>query len=176
MAALTSKARASEPMVSMRDRYTVPADLKSWLRLRDETCRFPGCARRAQRCDIDHVTDWATGGTTDHTNLIHLCRTHHRLKHHTTWTAQIITDLPGSPGRGESDGPSRTGRTGKPGEPTGPQGARVHWTAPSGRTYTTDDAIHHERDTDEYDVGSDSGHPDQQGSPPGKPPGQGTRA
>ncbi|MDE1363579.1 DUF222 domain-containing protein, partial [Bacillus paralicheniformis] len=30
-----------------RDRYTVPKDLRTWLRLRDETCRFPGCNRNA---------------------------------------------------------------------------------------------------------------------------------
>lgn len=68
-----------------RDRYAVPADLRSWLKIRDETCRFPGCSRRAERCDVDHVEDWAHGGTTSHDNLIHLCRKHHRLKHTSRW-------------------------------------------------------------------------------------------
>ncbi|WP_052293910.1 HNH endonuclease [Sanguibacter keddieii] len=134
-----------------RDRYAVPADLKSWLRIRDETCRFPGCSRRAQRCDIDHVKDWAHGGTTDHHNLIHLCRNHHRLKHTTAWTVSTgpPVDDHGPPGRSSTDPPSRQS-TNAPDGPTSRPGSRhrapahdeaaftgdvVHWTAPSGRTY-----------------------------------------
>ncbi|WP_066463943.1 HNH endonuclease signature motif containing protein [Sanguibacter suarezii] len=116
-----------------RNRYTVPADLKAWLRLRDATCRFPGCARRATRCDLDHVTDWAHGGTTDQTNLIHLCRTHHRLRHTTRWKAQLTTaPLATAP-------LAATPRAASP--PDGPRSASVRWTAPSGRTYTTTDAL-----------------------------------
>ena len=69
-----------------RDRYRVPADLKTALAVRDETCRFPGCRRRAVRCDVDHATAWADGGCTDIDNLEHLCRKHHRLKHELGWT------------------------------------------------------------------------------------------
>jgi hypothetical protein len=65
--------------------YRVPADLAGYLRVRDGTCRFPGCSRRAVGCDLDHTRDWATGGDTRHDNLAHLCRKHHRLKHHTRW-------------------------------------------------------------------------------------------
>ncbi|MGC5169002.1 HNH endonuclease signature motif containing protein, partial [Luteimicrobium sp. DT211] len=56
-----------------RETYTVPADLRAYLRLRDGTCRFPGCSRAAARCDVDHTTAYVTGGTTDATNLAHLC-------------------------------------------------------------------------------------------------------
>ena len=63
----------------------VPADLAGWLRLRDGGCRFPGCEKRARDCDIDHTTAFDHGGCTDHDNLAHLCRHHHRLKHHTGW-------------------------------------------------------------------------------------------
>ncbi|TFC07079.1 HNH endonuclease, partial [Cryobacterium adonitolivorans] len=56
-----------------------------WLRLRDATCRFPGCARPASRSDIDHTTAWEHGGPTDYDNLAHLCASHHRLKHQTLW-------------------------------------------------------------------------------------------
>jgi hypothetical protein len=86
-----------------RDRYAVPADLKAWLRVRDETCRFPGCSRRAERCDIDHITHWAHGGTTDHHNLIHLCRKHHRLKHTTPWT--VSTEPPNRDDQGDRGDP-----------------------------------------------------------------------
>jgi hypothetical protein len=67
------------------DQYRVPADLRRVLRLRDGTCRFPGCARPAARSDIDHTQAWEAGGPTDLNNLAHLCRPHHRLKHHTLW-------------------------------------------------------------------------------------------
>jgi hypothetical protein len=68
--------------------YTVPADLRRVLRLRDGTCRFPGCTRPAARSDIDHTTAWNEGGPTDLNNLAHLCRPHHRLKHQTLWAVQ----------------------------------------------------------------------------------------
>ncbi len=90
-----------------RDRYRVPADLKTALMIRDGTCRFPGCRRRAMRCDIDHSTAWEHGGGTDIANLEHLCRKHHRLKHELGWTV------------------THTG------------GGTVTWTTPTGRRYTT---------------------------------------
>ena len=71
-----------------KEQYTVPADLRRWLRLRDGTCRFPGCTRPASRSDIDHTTAWEHGGATDYDNLAHLCRPHHRLKHQTLWSVE----------------------------------------------------------------------------------------
>ena len=68
-----------------RERYRPPADLKAALAVRDETCRFPGCRRRAMRCDLDHAVAWEHGGSTDIDNLEHLCRKHHRLKHEVGW-------------------------------------------------------------------------------------------
>jgi hypothetical protein len=66
--------------------YRVPADLKRWTQLRDQHCTFPGCGRPAKQCDLDHTTAWAHGGTTRASNLAHLCRHHHRLKHESRWT------------------------------------------------------------------------------------------
>jgi hypothetical protein len=68
-----------------KKRYKVPKDLRTWLELRDETCRFPGCGRPASRTDIDHTEDWATGGSTDAGNLACLCQPHHLMKHTTSW-------------------------------------------------------------------------------------------
>ncbi|MHA7238371.1 HNH endonuclease [Arthrobacter sp. TMS1-12-1] len=68
-----------------RDTYAVPADLKKWLRVRDRTCRHPGCSIPAARCELDHTTPWARGGPTDHDNLAHLCRKHHMLKSEGLW-------------------------------------------------------------------------------------------
>jgi len=69
-----------------RERYVPPADLRAALLVRDGTCRFPGCARRAVRCDVDHAIAWQDGGRTSIDNLAHLCRKHHRLKHAAGWT------------------------------------------------------------------------------------------
>ena len=51
-----------------------------FLRLRDRTCRHPGCSRAAGRTDLDHVVPYNCGGRTACENLCCLCRTHHRLK------------------------------------------------------------------------------------------------
>ncbi|WP_104525622.1 HNH endonuclease signature motif containing protein [Blastococcus atacamensis] len=51
-----------------------------FLRLRDRTCRHPGCSRSAGRADADHVVPYDCGGRTSCENLCCLCRTHHRLK------------------------------------------------------------------------------------------------
>ncbi len=71
-----------------RTRYRVPADLRRSLRHRDHTCRFAGCGRAADRCDVDHITEWQHGGVTAATNLIHLCRHHHRLKSVANWRVE----------------------------------------------------------------------------------------
>jgi hypothetical protein len=91
-----------------KDRYEVPPDLKRHLRARDGTCRFVGCARSADFCDIDHTVPWAGGGRTDHTNLAHLCRNHHKVKD-AGWKVRLD--------------PGGSGRT--------------DWTSPLGREYST---------------------------------------
>ncbi|MFC6355077.1 HNH endonuclease [Luethyella okanaganae] len=73
-----------------RKSYRVPAELKHYLRLRDGVCRFPGCTRRAVRCDLDHTRPWQFDGETRHDNLAHLCRKHHRLKHNSDWRAEQL--------------------------------------------------------------------------------------
>lgn len=95
-----------------RRRYQVPADLRTALEVRDVTCRFPGCSRRAARCDLDHSTAWAAGGATAADNLAHLCRRHHRLKHTARWRLRQ--------------------------EP----GGVLVWLTPSGREYRDEPAVH----------------------------------
>lgn len=73
-----------------RTTYRPPADLARWLRVRDETCRFPGCNRRASRCELDHTEDWANDGRTAFDNLAHLCPHHHHLKHETSWSVRHL--------------------------------------------------------------------------------------
>jgi hypothetical protein len=73
------------PLVLDRKTYRVPAALRRWLGVSSPTCVFPGCNRAARDCDLDHVTAWADGGTTDADNLDPKCRHHHRLRHETRW-------------------------------------------------------------------------------------------
>ena len=64
--------------VGRRTRTVSPA-LRRALAARDGQCRFPGCA--ARRCDAHHVRHWADGGETALSNLVLLCRRHHRAVH-----------------------------------------------------------------------------------------------
>jgi hypothetical protein len=78
--------------------YKVPADIREQIILRDRTCVFPGCARPARRCDVDHIIAYdhdadAEGrpqpGPTTTSNLACLCRFHHRLKTHSAWRYEM---------------------------------------------------------------------------------------
>jgi hypothetical protein len=71
-------------------RYTPPASLATWVKVRDRTCRFPGCTRPAKYCEIDHRTPWPQGETSD-TNCACLCKRHHKAKHEAGWTLRMIT-------------------------------------------------------------------------------------
>lgn len=91
-----------------KKQYAVPVDMRRWLRVRDATCRFPGCNRNAKHADIDHTIAWAHEGETRTDNLAHLCPKHHKLKHETNWSITQSDD-----------------------------GALV-WVSPSGHTYVTE--------------------------------------
>ncbi|CCG03184.1 HNH endonuclease signature motif containing protein [Blastococcus saxobsidens] len=62
------------------DRYRPSAARQRFLRVRDRTCRHPGCSVRAGWADLDHVIAHADGGPTSCENLCCRCRRHHRLK------------------------------------------------------------------------------------------------
>jgi hypothetical protein len=66
-----------------------PSDrLQRFIRARDQRCSFPGCGRRAEGCEIDHVRTFGTGprdGKTVRRNLGPLCRQHHNAKTHGLW-------------------------------------------------------------------------------------------
>ena len=97
-----------------RTRYKAPADLRTVLRLRDETCREPGCNRAAGHTDIDHTIAFnedGAGGETRIDNLASLCPKHHRDKHETGW--RVTQDPDGT----------------------------LHWISPTGHGYDTEPAI-----------------------------------
>lgn len=96
------------PLVLDRKTYRVPAALRRWLGVTSPTCVFPGCNRAARDCDLDHLTAWADGGTTDSDNLDPECGHHHRLRHETRWDVDH------------------------------PHGGETTWTSPLGERYGTD--------------------------------------
>lgn len=78
-------------------RYRPSAALARRIRLRDGTCRHPGCAVPAEYCDLDHVTpfdhaDPTRGGTTTECGLAALCRRHHRFKTFSDWQYALDPD------------------------------------------------------------------------------------
>jgi Domain of unknown function (DUF222) len=60
-------------------RYTPSRTLGEFVRCRDLTCRFPGCDKPAQFCDLDHTVAYPLGPTHP-SNLKCLCRFHHLLE------------------------------------------------------------------------------------------------
>ncbi len=72
-----------------RRTYAVPQALRDFVVARDKVCRFPGCRRRADRCQIDHAIAWDDGGHTSPLNLGALCTRHHQLKSHGSWQITV---------------------------------------------------------------------------------------
>jgi 5-methylcytosine-specific restriction endonuclease McrA len=58
---------------------TIPPALRRVLQHRDRACRFPGCGRAYGQGH--HIRHWARGGPTTLSNLVLLCRRHHRAVH-----------------------------------------------------------------------------------------------
>ena len=94
----------------VESRYTPSRTTADFVRCRDLTCRFPGCDKPAQFCDLDHTVAYPVGPTHP-SNLKCLCRFHHLLK--TFWNGV----------RGWRDRQL-------------PDGTLI-WTSPTGHTYTT---------------------------------------
>ena len=68
---------------------TIPTALRRALENRDRNqCQFPGCTSR--HCDAHHVVHWADGGETKLSNLVQVCRFHHRALHEEGF--QVVAD------------------------------------------------------------------------------------
>jgi hypothetical protein len=74
-------AGGSAPLDVGRRTPVVPSSIRRAVVCRDRHCRFPGCDRPHAWCDSHHVVHWAKGGRTGLSNLVLLCRRHHRLVH-----------------------------------------------------------------------------------------------
>lgn len=81
---------SGEPLTLGKGSFPLSRRLRRFLRLRDETCRFPGCNRKAVQCDLDHTIAREHDGPNTAANLAYLCRKHHRLKHLTGWRVEQL--------------------------------------------------------------------------------------
>lgn len=95
------------PESAPEPRYRPSTALDEFVRCRDMTCRWPGCDRPAEFCDVDHAIAYALGGPTHPSNLRCLCRKHHLLKTFHGWRDQQHPD------------------------------GTIDWISPAGQTYTT---------------------------------------
>ena len=74
-----------------RKTRTISAPLRRLLTARDKGCRFPGCCNK-RYIDFHHIKHWANGGETKPSNLVSLCRFHHRAVHEGGMKVQILND------------------------------------------------------------------------------------
>ncbi|WP_436491937.1 DUF222 domain-containing protein [Actinokineospora sp. HUAS TT18] len=103
-------------VLEVSDRRHPGADLARHIRLRDQTCRFPGCQRPARACELDHTVPHSRGGSTSAANLGCLCALHHKLKDQPGWHLRQ------------------------------PRPGLFRWTTPTGRTHTVgqDPLVHYD--------------------------------
>ena len=71
---------------------TVPDSLRRAVIQRDRQCRFEGCDRPPQWCEVHHHLPWQQGGTTSLHNSVLLCSRHHHLLHKPDWTSTLACD------------------------------------------------------------------------------------
>jgi 5-methylcytosine-specific restriction endonuclease McrA len=75
--------------VGVRTR-TIPPSIRRALQRRDQGCRFPGCGLRYTQGH--HIRHWAQGGPTKMSNLVLLCRRHHRSVHEEGFQVKRLAD------------------------------------------------------------------------------------
>ncbi|WP_172798379.1 HNH endonuclease signature motif containing protein [Mycobacterium sp. GA-1285] len=80
-----------KPAPAPQTGYRPSPAMARFVRMRDMTCRFPGCARPAQFCDLDHTTPYRPG-VTHPSNIKCLCRLHHLVKTFGGWGDQQHPD------------------------------------------------------------------------------------
>ncbi len=69
---------------------TIPPAIRRALHHRDRGCRFPGCGCRLGQGH--HIRHWANGGPTTLSNLVVLCRRHHRAIHEESYQVERLPD------------------------------------------------------------------------------------
>ena len=80
-----------DPLSVGRKTRSIPPALRRALNARDRGCRFPGCTH-TRFVDAHHIEHWAHGGETKASNLVLLCRFHHRKVHEGGVRVDILDD------------------------------------------------------------------------------------
>lgn len=80
-----------DPLTVGRKTRSIPPAIRRALNTRDGGCRFPGCTHQ-RYVDAHHIEHWADGGETKLSNLVTLCRLHHRLVHEGEITVETLAD------------------------------------------------------------------------------------
>jgi 5-methylcytosine-specific restriction protein A len=83
-----------QPLDVGRARRTIPDGLRRAVAARDRGCAHPGCGRPPSWSEVHHIREWEFGGETKLSNLVMLCRQHHRQIHFTEWIVRIRDGLP----------------------------------------------------------------------------------
>ena len=83
-----------QPLDVGRATRTIPDGLRRAVAARDRGCAHPGCGRPPSWCEVHHIVEWELGGPTKLSNLVMLCRVHHRQVHSTEWVVRIRDGLP----------------------------------------------------------------------------------
>jgi hypothetical protein len=84
----------SEPLDVGRRTPVVPPAIRRALIARDDGCTFPGCERPPRWADAHHVRHWTNGGVTAISNLVLLCREHHRVIHEGMFAVRMAGGTP----------------------------------------------------------------------------------
>jgi hypothetical protein len=80
-----------EPLDVGRRTRSIPTSLRRALNSRDQGCVFPGCTHK-RYVDGHHIHHWSEGGETRLSNLVSLCRFHHRAVHEGGITVRRLDD------------------------------------------------------------------------------------
>jgi hypothetical protein len=71
---------------------TIPPATRRALAARDLGCVAEGCGRPPDWTDAHHLKHWVHGGETTMSNLVLLCRRHHRMVHEEGWGLRRATN------------------------------------------------------------------------------------
>lgn len=82
---------SGNPLDVGRKTRSIPPAIRRALKARDRGCRFPGCPN-TRHVDGHHIRHWADGGETRLSNLVSLCRFHHRRVHEGGVSIQVLDD------------------------------------------------------------------------------------
>ena len=74
-----------------RKTRSIPPAIRRALQSRDRACRVPGCTH-TRYLDGHHIQHWADGGATRLSNLVLLCRFHHRQVHEGRIDVRVLDD------------------------------------------------------------------------------------